>query len=271
LDELDVRWPCCLTGVLELPGKAEALARNLMHLIWSWILSTLASKNSSYLRLSHGDLDLLFLSNWFLNLWILADHLNWNVSWVSDLNHGKSERLESFLTLLTQVIVTSDTTLVSNSDNWFNVTAIASDSMVNNLRLLLLFLCQVAHKKLLVLLSAVFRNLILKDLVEILKEFVVEISSALTLFAWKALLVDLLAVASEALWKISIVLDALLLLEEVWLHDEAAYLLFVTNHLLLTSLTLGFGLVGIAHHLLVMSFCLRTDLFANSVSLDILF
>ena len=71
---------------------------------------------------------------------------------------------------------------------------------MNNCRLLFLLLLQMLHHELLIFLSAVFSNFNLENVVQVLEEFGLQLASSVAFLAWQAFLVDLGAIASEAIW-----------------------------------------------------------------------
>jgi hypothetical protein len=131
---------------------------------------------------------------------ILADELQRSLLGVSNLQHWIWKWLELLLALFAEVIVVSHGALVSNTSDWTLVTAIANDALVNHFSLGLLLLLEVASQQFLILSGAVFADLLSEDLLKILEELVSELAGTVALLAWEAFLVDLLSIASEALW-----------------------------------------------------------------------
>jgi len=146
---------------------------------------------------------------------------------------------------------------------------------VDNLGLVLLLLLESLGQQFLVFRSAVFLDFISKNFLEILEKLVVQLASTIALLARKVLLVDLLAIALETLWRFFIVRDTLLsvnhFVDLLWLQDHAANFFGVTNSIFLTGLGLSAHL-GAAHlvflHSLGLSSTLRCHLVSHDDSID---
>lgn len=82
----------------------------------------------------------------------------WRLSWMSNFQHGVRTCLLLFA-LLTEVIVVSEGTLVSNSDDWLHVTPITSDVPVDDDGLLVSFALPTKLRELFGLRLAVRPNL----------------------------------------------------------------------------------------------------------------
>jgi len=80
------------------------------------------------------------------------------------------------------------------------ITAIANDIVVGDLGLSCPLLLEVLGEQLLVLVSTVFSDFFSEYLLEVLEEFISESSCTVAFLARKSLLVDFLAIASEAFW-----------------------------------------------------------------------
>jgi hypothetical protein len=131
---------------------------------------------------------------------------HWVVLGLSDLQeaeliHGSNSVLTSFA----QVVVWSHCALVSDSSDRSDITAIADDSVVNDLTLLLFLIRQMLDHHALILLSAILVHFRLQNLVKFFEEFVVQFASCVALLARQALLVYFLPVALEALRQVFVI------------------------------------------------------------------
>jgi hypothetical protein len=117
---------------------------------------------------------------------------------MSDLKHWVWW-LNSLLTLLTKVVIWSDCALVSDTDDWISVATITNQFWMDNSGLICLFLFQMFNQKLLVLRGAAFADLVAQNLLEIFEKLVVDFSSSIAFFTWKAFLVNHFTVTLKAL------------------------------------------------------------------------
>lgn len=204
--EADYWRPVTFANVLEGPCESEFFTSLDGEFVNLWLDDAFGLKDGRSL-LGRS----LCLSSWLRLEWelwhvvILADELQRSLLGVSNLQHGIWKWLELLLALFTEVVVVSHRALVSNTSDWALSAAITSDTLVNNFSLGLLLLLEVSCQQFLILSSAVFADLFGEDLLKILEELVSEPAGTVALLAWEAFLVDLLSIASEALWRGSII------------------------------------------------------------------
>lgn len=189
------------TNVLEHPCESEFFASLDGEVVNLWVDDAFGLREGGSL-LGRS----LCLRSWLRLEWelrhvvILADELQRSLLGVSNLQHWIWKWLELLLALFAEVVVVSHRTLVSNASDWAFVAAITDDTLVNHFSLGLLLLLEMSCQQFLILSSAVFADLLGEDLLKILEELVSELAGTVALLAWEAFLVDLLSIASEALW-----------------------------------------------------------------------
>lgn len=226
-------------------------------------------------------------NKWRLNIWLLSHRLNlkihgikigiiltyefdWSHLRLSDLDERVwRSRTNSGFTLLAKVKVVSLSASVSDTNNRSSFTSITDMAVMSHLVLFFSLFGQVLQEKLLILLGTVTFDLGLQDLVEVFEELVVKLAGGITFLARKALLVDLGAVASEAVWKILHLSVLISLVHIFWSENHATNFLLVSNHVLLASLRLGIDLC-VAHYLFELCLSLRTSFIGYSSSSNLL-
>jgi len=221
------------------------------------------------------------------HLWhvsVLSHEVSRSFAWMSDLEH-RIWRLNPILAFLAKIVIWSDSTLVSNSNDWISTAPITDKLRVDNFSLIVSFFLKMLDQKFLVLRGAALSHFVAQDLLQILKEPVVQSSSSIAFFARKALFVYHFAITLEAFWKLFNILEWLLSGIQtivLWLDDQALDILLLTNVVLLASLrfdhdfsatlnislqslSLRGALLGVDHSpdLLVLSVgCVRVEAFA---------
>ena len=101
---------------------------------------------------------------------------------MSDLEHWE-RRLDPHLTLLAEIVIWPDSTLVSDTDDGVSITAITSKLGVDHLGLLGSLFLKMLGQKFLVLRSAALGDFVAQDLLEVFEESVVESPGAIALLA----------------------------------------------------------------------------------------
>lgn len=197
---------------------------------------------------------------------VLGHEVSRGFAWVSDLEHWE-RRLDPHLAFLAEVVIWPDCTLVPDTDDRVGIAAITSKLGMDYLGLLGSLFLEMLGKKFLILRGAALGDFVAQDLLEVFEESVVESPCAIALLAWQTLLVDLLSVALEALWKIFHIFDRLfcgIQIVVLWLDDEALDVLLLSDVVLLLasgldhnlgaalgvsgdSLRLGGALLGVDH------------------------
>lgn len=118
---------------------------------------------------------------------------------MSDLEHW-IWRLNPALTFFAKIVFWSDCTLVSNTNNWISIASITDEVRMDNLGLIFSFLLKMLDQKFLVLRSATLGDFVTQYLLQILKEPVVESSSAIAFLTREALFVNHFSITLEAFW-----------------------------------------------------------------------
>ena len=113
---------------------------------------------------------------------VLGHEVGRSFAWVSDLEHWE-RRLDPHLTLLAEIVIWPDSTLVSDTDDGVSITAITSKLGVDHLGLLGSLFLKMLGQKFLVLRSAALGDFVAQDLLEVFEESVVESPGAIALLA----------------------------------------------------------------------------------------
>ena len=145
---------------------------------------------------------------------------------------------------------------------------VAGISGMNNGRLFFLLLLEMLHHELLILLRAVLPNLDLENVVQILEELGLQLARSIAFLAWQALLVDLWAITSEAVWQIITELEFFVEISRP--EDEAAHLLLCADGVFLACLGFSVDFCA-AHYLFEAHFGLGADFICWAYSVDVLF
>lgn len=113
---------------------------------------------------------------------VLGHEVSWSFAWVSDLKHWE-RRLDPHLTLLAEVVIWPDCTLVPDTDDRVGIAAITSKLGVDNFGLLGSLFLEMLGQKFLVLRGAALGDFVAQDLLEVFKESIVESPRAIALLA----------------------------------------------------------------------------------------
>jgi hypothetical protein len=160
---------------------------------------------------------------------------------MSDLEHWVW-RLDPCFTLLAKIIILSDSTFVSNTDDRISIASVTDELVVDNVGLISFLFLKMLNQEFLILRSADLRHFVAQDLLQILEELVVKSSSTVALLAREPFFVNHFPIALKANWKVFNVIDWFVSSVQVivlWFDDQALDVLLLSNVVLL--LTLGFN------------------------------
>lgn len=102
---------------------------------------------------------------------------------MSDLEHWVWW-LKFLLTLFAKIIIWSDSTFESYSNDWISVATITYKFWVNNFCLISLLFLQMLYKELLILRSAALAHLVAQNLLKIFEKLIVYSSNPIAFLAW---------------------------------------------------------------------------------------